>query len=348
MSARRGADDYGEDDGGEDHVEDVYEDYGYDDLAKGKAGSYAQPANASKKSQNQMEKALANSQKGTVKYQGKDDRATNEQVLDPRTRLILFKLINTGQLKEINGCISTGKEANVYHATNHDGVDFALKVYKTSILVFKDRERYVAGEFRFRNGYCKSNPRKMVATWAEKEMRNLKRLNAAGIPAPEPQALKFHVLLMAFIGKDGVAAPRLKEAQLSESRMREVYLQCVTHMRTMYQTCRLVHGDLSEYNMLYMQGVLYFIDVSQSVELDHPMASVFLRTDCKNVTHYFVQNGLTPMTTRELYHFVTEKDIVDVDLYLEEMQKEIQSRPEMSEMEAALQVRGVTRNRCIS
>jgi hypothetical protein len=48
------------------------------------------------------------------------------------------------------------------------------------------------------------------------------------------------------------------------------------------------------------------------------------------------------MTTRELYHFVTEKDIVDVDLYLEEMQKEIQSRPEMSEMEAALQVRGVT------
>lgn len=51
----------------------------------------------------------------------------------------------------------------------------AVKVFKTSILVFKDRDRYVSGEFRFRTGYSKSNPRKMVKLWAEKEMRNLKR-----------------------------------------------------------------------------------------------------------------------------------------------------------------------------
>lgn len=46
----------------------------------------------------------------------RDERATVEQVLDPRTRLLLFKLINTGTLESINGCVSTGKEANVYHA----------------------------------------------------------------------------------------------------------------------------------------------------------------------------------------------------------------------------------------
>lgn len=40
--------------------------------------------------------------------------------------------------------------------------------------------RYVSGDFRFRNGYCKSNPRKMVTMWAEKELRNLMRLKAAG------------------------------------------------------------------------------------------------------------------------------------------------------------------------
>lgn len=50
-----------------------------------------------------------------------------------------------------------------------------LQVYKTSILIFKDRDKYVSGEFRFRHGYCKHNPRKMVKTWAEKEMRNLIR-----------------------------------------------------------------------------------------------------------------------------------------------------------------------------
>jgi len=56
-----------------------------------------------------------------------------------------------------------------------------LKVYKTSILIFKDRDKYVSGEFRFRHGYCKHNPRKMVKTWAEKEMRNLIRYDTENI-----------------------------------------------------------------------------------------------------------------------------------------------------------------------
>jgi serine/threonine-protein kinase RIO1 len=70
--------------------------------------------------------------------------------------------------------------------------------------------RYVSGDFRFRNGYCRSNPRKMVKMWAEKEFRNLHRLQQAGIPCPQPMLLRQHVLVMGFIGKDGVAAPRLK------------------------------------------------------------------------------------------------------------------------------------------
>lgn len=79
-------------------------------------------------------------------------------------------------------------------------------------LVSVDRSyRYVSGEHRFRHGYCKSNPRKMVRTWAEKEMRNLKRLAAVGIPCPTPRLLKQHVLIMDFLGNDGWCAPRLKE-----------------------------------------------------------------------------------------------------------------------------------------
>ena len=89
--------------------------------------------------------------------------------------------------------------------------EYAIKVYKTSILIFKDRDRYVSGEFRWRHGYCKSNPRKMVRMWAEKEMRNYRRLALAGVPCPEPIQLKDHVLLMRFIGDDGWAAPRLKD-----------------------------------------------------------------------------------------------------------------------------------------
>uniref|UniRef100_A0A6Q2YQM4 Serine/threonine-protein kinase RIO1 n=1 Tax=Esox lucius TaxID=8010 RepID=A0A6Q2YQM4_ESOLU len=243
----------------------------------------------------------------------------SDKVLDPRTRMILFKMLSRGVISEINGCISTGKEANVYHATTANGESRAIKIYKTSILLFKDRDKYVSGEFRFRHGYCKGNPRKMVRTWAEKEMRNLIRLQTAGIPSPEPIMLRSHVLLMSFIGKDDMAAPLLKNASLSESKARELYLQVIQNMRTMYQDARLVHSDLSEFNILYNDGEAYIIDVSQSVEHDHPHALEFLRKDCANINDFFLKRGVAAMTLRELFEFVTDPSITrsNINLYLE-------------------------------
>ncbi|KAF3777851.1 Serine/threonine-protein kinase [Nymphaea thermarum] len=265
---------------------------------------------------------------GRTRTNEKADHATVEQVLDPRTRMVLFKMLNRGVFDDINGCISTGKEANVYHATKSDGGEIAIKVYKTSILVFKDRERYVQGDFRFRHGYCKHNPRKMVKTWAEKEMRNLSRLKAAGIRCPTPYLLRLHVLVMEFIGKEGWAAPRLKDAGLSEDKLRESYLEIVTTMRTLYQKCKLVHGDLSEYNILYFEGHLYIIDVSQSVDLDHPRALDFLREDCLHVSEFFRKHGVAVMAVRELFDFVVDPSIIDeyVDDYLEKVQQRILAR----------------------
>jgi RIO kinase 1 len=132
----------------------------------------------------------------------KSDRATNEQVLDPRTRLILFKMLGRGLIERVDGCVSTGKEANVYHAVSPEARHLALKIYKTSILVFKDRDRYVSGEFRFKSGYARSNPRKMVRLWAEKEMRNLRRMRTAGLRVPEAIEVRENVLVMEFMGAD--------------------------------------------------------------------------------------------------------------------------------------------------
>ncbi|KAG9278461.1 serine/threonine-protein kinase RIO1 [Astyanax mexicanus] len=255
----------------------------------------------------------------TYRVKDKSDRATVEQVLDPRTRMILFKMLSRGVISEINGCISTGKEANVYHATTAKGESRAIKIYKTSILLFKDRDKYVSGEFRFRHGYCKGNPRKMVRTWAEKEMRNLIRLQTAGIPSPEPIMLRSHVLVMGFIGKDDMPAPLLKNAALSESKARELYLQIIQNMRLMYQDARLVHADLSEFNMLYHDGDSYIIDVSQSVEHDHPHALEFLRKDCSNVNDFFQKHNVAVMTVRELFEFVTDPSITseNINQYLD-------------------------------
>lgn len=154
----------------------------------------------------------------------------------------------------------------MYHAVGASRQDLAIKVYKTSILVFKDRDRYVSGEYRFRQGYSKTNPRKMVKMWAEKEMRNLKRLVSAGIPAPEPLLLRSHILVMQFFGDDGKAAPRLKDATMNDAQVADAYTQVVKHMWTLYNVCKLVHADLSEYNMLYWDEKVIVIDVSQSIE----------------------------------------------------------------------------------
>uniref|UniRef100_A0A7S2N1P1 Serine/threonine-protein kinase RIO1 n=1 Tax=Zooxanthella nutricula TaxID=1333877 RepID=A0A7S2N1P1_9DINO len=242
-----------------------------------------------------------------------DTRATVDQVLDPRTMLVLSKFLKKGVFEEIHGCISTGKEANVYYATAPDGVERAVKVYKTSILVFKDRARYVEGEYRFRGGYCKGNPRKMVAQWAEKEMRNLKRLRSVGIPCPEALELRQNVLVMDFIGSDGDAAPRLKDTEgLSPDEWRDLYVSCVRNMRTMMQECRLVHGDLSEYNMLYHDGQLTIIDVSQSVESDHPQALDFLKRDCVNVNSFFAKMmAWAPIPVRRLFDYIVSKAVAD-------------------------------------
>ncbi|KAK3399516.1 putative extragenic suppressor of the bimD6 mutation [Sordaria brevicollis] len=260
--------------------------------------------------------AFDNASGPSERNKDKADRATSELVLDQRTRMILLQMINQGFVSEIHGAISTGKEANVYGAVLHpdDGssgapVHKAIKVYKTAILVFKDREKYITGEHRFKSGSEKGNNRKMVKLWAEKEFRNLRRLYTAGIPCPEPIKLKLHVLVMSFLGdRKGWAYPRLRDAPISgedaDEQWRELYVQLLGLMRKLYQVCRLVHADLSEYNILYHKGRLFIIDVSQSVEHDHPHSLEFLRMDIKNVGDFFRRKGVDTLSDRTIFDFI--------------------------------------------
>ncbi|KAI1272025.1 RIO1 family-domain-containing protein [Xylaria sp. FL0933] len=243
----------------------------------------------------------------------KADRATSEQVLDQRTRMILYQMINRGVVSEVHGAISTGKEANVYGAVavldDLTKVQRAVKVYKTAILSFKDRERYITGEHRFKAGADKGNNRKMVKLWAEKEFRNLRRIHAAGIACPEPIQLKLHVLVMGFLGdRRGWAYPRLRDANIPADEAEQIwsglYIQLLGIMRRLYQVCKLVHADLSEYNILYHDKQLYIIDVSQSVEHDHPRSLEFLRVDIKNTGDFFRRQGVDTLADRVVFDFI--------------------------------------------
>jgi RIO kinase 1 len=262
--------------------------------------------------------------------------------------MILLQLINRDTFSELHGVISTGKEANVYHAIkeNHEDGEqthLAVKVYKTSILVFKDRAKYVEGEFRFRQGYSKSNNRAMVKLWADKERRNLARIHDAGIPSPEPIALRTHVLVMGLVGdRKGKPAPRLKDVRFDgltseeeDAKWTDLYVEMLAYMRILYHTCRLVHADLSEYNVLYHQGRQWMIDVSQAVEHDHPRSLEFLRMDVKNVSDFYRSRNVEVLSERKAFAFITGeaggKDVKDMEAISTKAREVMEREPQTEE-----------------
>jgi len=202
---------------------------------------------------------------------------------------------------------------------------------------FKNRAEYVEGDFRFRHKN-KQNPRRLIKLWAEKELLNLKKMLSRGIPCPTPIALKENILVMSFIGTGGWPAPRMKEAvaSMSNHQLCDCYQEVIRLMRVIYQKCKLVHADLSEYNLLYHEGSVWVIDVSQSVEYDHPKALDFLRKDCNTISTFFGKHGVAVcMKPRDLFDFVTDIRINDdgVESYLDQVHEKIQQRQSSADIE---------------
>jgi len=232
--------------------------------------------------------------------------------IDPKTRLLLYKMINASLLSHVYGIISTGKEAVVLYAQGGTGEDMeiqegeskpeipaecAIKIFKTTLNEFKTRDKYIRDDFRFKDRFSKQNPRKVIHLWAEKEMHNLSRILKAGIPCPRIVQLKKHILVMSFIGQEMRPAPKLKEVKFSDDDegrdlLNSAYSQTIDIMVRLFKQCNLVHADLSEYNILWWENKCHIIDVSQSVEPTHPNALEFLYRDCANISNFFSKKGV--------------------------------------------------------
>ncbi|KAK1350294.1 hypothetical protein LUQ84_000531 [Hamiltosporidium tvaerminnensis] len=337
----------------------------------------------------------------TKRLKDKSDRATTDKVLDPKTLAIITKLLSRNAISDLQGSISTGKEANIYVAlvspglkskfinssdeTNHgitddsskniknfkknsegkpfhrvdqnhlislnqenlnksdktdelsknisftetkEGKEYventnssineaisvskptkekifaAIKIYKTSIMPFKDREKYIQGEQRYKTS-TSTNPRKMVKLWAEKEVRNLKRIRKSGILCPKPLYLKRNILIMTLIGEGSDAASKLKDISVSHDEFQSIYLQCLEIIKNLYRKAKLIHADLSEYNLLYYQKKVYTIDVGQSVDIYHENGISFLIMDIKNINAFFSKKGCEVKEINDFFEEVT-------------------------------------------
>jgi RIO kinase 1 len=213
-----------------------------------------------------------------------EDLETMEEVFDGRTLMTVMHLLNTGQLRELQGTLKSGKESRIYHGIDPKGRDVAVKIYLTSSAIFKQgRLKYIRGDPRFKD--VPHDSRSLVDLWASKEFKNLQLAKEAELAVPTPIHVEKNVLLMEFIGKNGVPAPHLRDVPLQAAA--SWYDKIVEMVKDLYDRAKLVHGDLSEYNILVPDGYPVLIDFAQAVTTEHPEALEFLRRDIANLNSYF-------------------------------------------------------------
>ncbi len=231
-----------------------------------------------------------------IKTKDSDALKVAESVLDVETRTTLFNLRKRKIIENMTGVISTGKEANVYHGYAPDGSELAIKIYRTSTNIFKGLQIYIIGDPRFAK--IKRDQRSLVYAWARKEFKNLSRAYKAEVSVPKPIYNLKDVVVMEFIGEKSLPYRIMKECEIDDPQA--TYKEVLSNLRKLYTKARLVHADLSEYNMIYTPKV-YFIDISQAVLLDHPYAEIFLFRDIKNITRYFYSRGAKVQKPEKLY-----------------------------------------------
>ncbi len=232
-------------------------------------------------------------------------RAVIESVFDERTVFLLNKLLVNGPLERIEGVISAGKEANVYLAYDHKGKEVAIKIYKIDSNTSKWMRNYIIGDPRFKK--IPHNVSKIIFLWASKEFKNLQRAYKAGLRVPKPIYIKNNILLMEYIGFGPIPAPLLKDIK-DPKNLDELFNEILRFIKILYQKAKLVHGDLSEFNILYHNQRPIVIDISQAVSIQHPKAEVYLARDIKNIFNYFEKQGVSITDPKKFYDNVIYLD----------------------------------------
>lgn len=226
-----------------------------------------------------------------------------EEVFDKSTLMTIYRMLNKGTIDEIHGVVEAGKEARIYWGKSRDGKELAIKIYLTIAAEFKKGKlQYIEGDSRFAR--IKRDTRSLTFAWALKEYKNLQLALKAKVKAPKPIAISKNVLVMQFIGKNGHPAPRLKE--LPPKNPEAIYNGLLDYVERLYKKADLVHGDISEYNVMVWRNKPVLFDMAQAVLLSHPMAPSFLRRDLRNINRYFKKLGVAVFPVEQLLKKVTE------------------------------------------
>ena len=204
-------------------------------------------------------------------------------------------LVDEGLVDEVLRQLMSGKEAEVYVV--RCGVDArCAKVYKeANKRSFRQNVQYTEGRkvknsrrARAMEKGSRYGRQEQEQAWQNAEVDALHRLAAAGVRVPRPYNFLDGVLLMELVtDANGDAAPRLNDLALSEAQAREYHHTLIVQVVRML-CAGIVHGDLSEYNVLVGGDGPVIIDLPQAIDAaGNNSAGAMLERDVDNLTAYF-------------------------------------------------------------
>ncbi|MBM3894978.1 MAG: serine protein kinase RIO [Thaumarchaeota archaeon] len=249
--------------------------------------------------EHEIDKKLDTQSKHKI-FNGFKNNKTINEVLDKTTIMTLYDLINKHIISYVNGVVRSGKESQLFWAVDKNGKDVALKIYLVSTSSFKKRASYILGDPRFSK--VKTGTRNLVYLWAKKEFRNLTQCVEHNIPSTKPIYVTKNILVMEFVGKNGVPEKTLVETKVSQKD----YELTISLIKRLYKEAKLVHGDLSEFNIFKTETGLILFDLASGVDIQHPNAQEFLKRDINNISKFFVKRGLTVVNPDDIFDLVTK------------------------------------------
>ena len=214
-----------------------------------------------------------------------------------RTPKRIQPLVEAGLVDEVVRRLMSGKEADVYVVRCGSEIRCA-KVYKEAAKrSFKKAVQYQEGR-KVRNSRraramekgSKFGRKQQEETWQNAEVDALYKLASAGVRVPEPYMCLEGVLLMELVtDEEGHVAPRLSDVSMSAEQALEDHAMVMKYVMRML-CAGVVHGDLSEFNVLVDEYGPVIIDLPQAVDAAaNNNARAMLERDIENMTTYYGQ-----------------------------------------------------------
>lgn len=227
------------------------------------------------------------------KSKPKENFKTWGDVFDQFTQRVVYKLITQGHFEGLESPISIGKESNVFSALRKDGTRVMVKIYRLETCDFNRMYDYIKDDSRFPT--LKKGKRNVIFSWVQREYRNLLKAREVNVSVPTPLTFSKNVLVLEFIGDDGDIAPKLKDS--IPKNPKDFFERIVSNIKKLYQA-RLVHADLSAFNILNYNEKPVFIDFSQCTTLDSSRAQEYIERDIRNICNFFRKIGLNVSESR--------------------------------------------------